>query len=208
MSNDIAGNSGFGIGDVILKFSHLPVLTQKYAILLTLEASFDTADKAEHGLGSNVLRPGVTYARFLPGGSLFAPTVQHAFSVGDVDPGRTKVNNTAFDLYYVPRLKDPRSYMTIDPAVLYHWERDKLGASLAVTLGRVIPTALPGTSSVFIKPSIGIRGCHARDSCCSSPCNRETAREASPVSLTCLAFHVGRRDALALGQCGNGGELP
>jgi hypothetical protein len=156
VSNNIAGDADYGIGDVILKFSHLPVLTQKYAILLTLEASFDTADKAEHGLGSNVLRPGITYARFLPGGSLFAPTVQHAFSVGDVDQGRIKVNNTVIDLYYVPKLKNPRNYMTIDPAVLYDWEREKLSASLAVTFGRVIPTALPGTSSVFIKPSIGI----------------------------------------------------
>jgi hypothetical protein len=163
VDSDVLGESGYGIGDFSLKFSHLPVLTQKYGILLTLEAIFDTADAADKGFGSNVLKPGITYARFLPGGSLFAPTIQHAFTVGDTAPGRTDVNITVVDLYYVPKLDDPRTYMTIDPALTYDWEREKLSPSLAVTLGRVIPTALPGTSSVFIKPAVGFGDDRAYD---------------------------------------------
>jgi hypothetical protein len=72
-------------------------------------------------------------------------------------------NNTALDLYYVPKLNDPRNYMTIDPALLYDWELERLSSLLALTLGRVIPTALPGTSGVFIKPSIGIANERAYD---------------------------------------------
>jgi hypothetical protein len=163
LSNNIAGDSSYGAGDIILKFSHLAALTPKYGILLTLEAGFDTADRPELGFGSNVLRPGITYALFLPGGSLFAPTLQHAFTVGDTDSGRTDVSITVADFYYVPKLKDPRSYMTIDPALTYDWNREQLSPSLAVTLGRVISTGLPGTSSVFIKPSAGIGGDRAYD---------------------------------------------
>lgn len=156
ISSDVLGEPGLGVGDLILKFSHLATLTPKYGILLTLEAAFDTADTADRGFGSNVLRPGITYARFLPGGSLFAPTLQHAFTVGQVDPGRTEVNLTVMDFYYVPKLNDPRNYMTLDPALSYDWENDKLIPSVALTLGRVIPTGLPGTSSLFIKPSVGL----------------------------------------------------
>lgn len=163
VSSDVLGDSSYGIGDFSLKLSHLPVLTQKYGILLTLEAIFDTADEADHGFGSNVLKPGITYARFLAGGSLFAPTVQHAFTVGSADSSRTDVSSTVIDLYYVPKLRDPRTYMTIDPALTYDWESEKLSPSLAVTLGRVIRTALPGTSSVFIKPSVGFSDDRAYD---------------------------------------------
>jgi hypothetical protein len=163
INSDVLGETGFGAGDLILKFSHLAALTPKYGILLTLEAAFNTANQADHGFGSDVLRPGITYARFLPGGNLFAPTLQHGFTVGDTDPGRSDVNITVIDLYYVPKLEDPRNYMTIDPAVLYDWEREKFSPSLAVTFGRVISTDLPGTSSLFIKPSIGFGNDRAYD---------------------------------------------
>ena len=109
ISRDVLGEPGLGIGDLILKFSHLTTLTPKYGILLTLEAAFDTADTADRGFGSNVLQPGITYARFLPGESLFALTLQHALTVGPVDPGRTEVNLTVMDFYHVPKLNDPRN---------------------------------------------------------------------------------------------------
>lgn len=163
VGSNVVGDSDFGIGDTSLKFTHLSTLTQKYGILLTLEAIFDTADEADQGFGSNALRPGITYARFLPGGAIFAPTLQHAFTVGKTDAGRDDVNITVLDLYYVPKLDDPLSYMTVDPALTYDWERDRLSPTLAVTFGRVIPTAMPGSSSLFIKPSIGIGNDSAYD---------------------------------------------
>jgi hypothetical protein len=156
VSTNILDDADYGIGDFSLKFTRLSSLTPQYGVLLTLEAIFDTADAADHGSGSNVLRPGITYARFLPNGAIFAPTLQHAFTVGETDPGRTDVNLTVLDLYYVPKLNDPMNYMTIDPALTYDWEREQLSPTLAVTLGRVIPMGLPGSASLFIKPSIGI----------------------------------------------------
>lgn len=156
VSTNILDDTEYGLGDFSLKFTHLSSLTQQYGVLLTLEAIFDTAAAADHGAGSNVLRPGITYARFLSGGAIFAPTLQHAFTVGETDPGRTDVNLTVLDLYYVPKLDDPLNYMTIDPALIYDWERDQLSPTLAVTVGRVIPTGLPGSSSFFLKPSVGI----------------------------------------------------
>ena len=163
VSTDVLGDTDFGAGDLSLKFTHLATLTPKYGILLTLEAIFDTADAVEHGTGSNVLKPGITYARFLPGGAIFAPTLQHGFSIGNPDPGRADVNLTVMDFYYVPKLNDPRNYMTVDPAITYNWESEALSPSLAITLGRVIDTSLPGTSSVFVKPSAGIGNDRAFD---------------------------------------------
>ncbi len=156
VGSDIVGDSDYGIGDASLKFTHLAALTQQYGILLTLEAILDTADEADQGFGSSALRPGITYARFLPGGAIFAPTLQHAFTVGETDVGRSDVNVTVLDLYYVPKLDDPLSYVTVDPAFTYDWGRDQLSPTLAVTVGRVILTGLPGSSSLFIKPSVGI----------------------------------------------------
>lgn len=156
VSSDVIGGSTYGSGDFSLKYTNLPVLTQKYGIVLTVEAIFNTANEADQGLGSNVLKPGITYARFLSNGAIFAPTLQHGFTIGKTDQGRSDYNTTVIDLYYVPKLKNPLAYMTIDPALTYDWERDRLSPSLAVTLGQVIKTSLPGTSSVFIKPSVGI----------------------------------------------------
>lgn len=156
VSCDVLGEDDYSTGDFSLRFAHVPVLTRQYGLLFTVEAVFDSADGPARGAGSNVLKAGVTYARFLPGGRIFAPTIQHAFTVGDRDAGRDKVSDTVVDFYYVPKLPNPRAYATIDPALSYDWESDTLSPSLAVTLGRVIDTGLPGTSSLFVKPSVGI----------------------------------------------------
>jgi hypothetical protein len=163
VSSNILDGSDYGMGDFSLKFTRLASLTPQYGILLTLEAIFDTADAADQGTGSNVLKPGITYARFLPNGAIFAPTLQHGFTVGSADSGRPDVNQTVIDFYYVPKLNDPLNYMTIDPALTYDWESEKLSPTLAVTLGRVIPMGLPGSSSLFVKPSIGFGGDRAYD---------------------------------------------
>lgn len=90
---------------------------------------------------------------FLTGGHIFAPAAVQTKSLGG-NSARAKVNNTVFDFYYVPRLSDPKTFVTVDPALSFDWEREKTFASLAVTLGRAIGPAFGGNAQVFIKPSV------------------------------------------------------
>lgn len=151
--NDVLGNEGYNVGDFSLKLNHVYKLTRQYAIILAAEMSFDTADRAELGTGKNVFKPTFIYAKFLENGAIFAPAVVQSNSLWG-DSSRADVNNTVFDFYYVPKMSDPKTFVTIDPALSLDWESHKQFASLAVTLGRSIGPAFGGNSQVFIKPTI------------------------------------------------------
>lgn len=63
----------------------------------------------------DVLRLSGAYAFFLKSGAIFAPSVEQSVSIGEPDPGRSGVNLTTIDFYYVPRLPIPGAYVTVDP---------------------------------------------------------------------------------------------
>jgi hypothetical protein len=114
---------------------------------------FDTARRQELGNGKTVFKGSFVYAMFLQGGDIFAPAFVQSNSLGG-DSNRAKVNSTAFDFYYVPKLADPKTFVTVDPALSFDWESKKQFASLAVTVGRAIGPAFGGNGQVFIKPVV------------------------------------------------------
>jgi len=150
------GESGFGVSDLSVKLTRVAAVTPTYGIVISAETVFDTADAPDRGAGVDVLKLSGVYAIFLGNGAIFAPSLQHSMSMGDPDSGRSKVSLTTLDLYYVPRLANPQAYMTLDPAINYDWETDKLFGALAVTYGRSVDLGIAGNESFFVKPSIGI----------------------------------------------------
>jgi hypothetical protein len=152
------GENGFGVGDLSVKITRVAAVTPAYGIVLGAEAVLDTADAPDRGFGVDVLKLSGVYAIFLKSGAIFAPSLLQSFSVGSPDPGRKDVNFTTIDFYYVPRLNNPRAYMTLDPAILYDWESDKFSGAVSVTYGQSVDLGIPGNESFFIKPSAGIGG--------------------------------------------------
>lgn len=152
VSNDVAGNDGFGLGDVSLTGTHVFGLTRQRGLVLQAEMTFDTASRPELGAGKDVFKGTFIYARFLPGG-IFAPALVHSLDVGG-DRQRADVSITTVDLYYVPKLTDPRSFVTLDPALNFDWENDARFGSLAVTAGRAVGKAFGGTAQLYAKPTV------------------------------------------------------
>jgi hypothetical protein len=151
--NDTLGNTAYGRGDGALALTHVYTRTKTHGIVLIGELAFNSAGRDELGSGKHVFKGTYIHARFLQDGSIVAPALVHSISVGG-DGAREKVNRTVFDFYYVPKLADPKVFMTFDPALNYDWEADKSFAGLAVTVGYLTGPAFGGRSQVYIKPAI------------------------------------------------------
>lgn len=150
--NDVVGNNNFGLGDVSLMGTHVFGLTPRRGMVVQGEFVFDSAERPELGSGRNVFKGTFIYARFLPKG-IFAPAWVQSIDLGG-ESDRSKVNMTTLDFYYVPKLPDPRFFMTIDPALNFDWEGDRQYPSLAVTAGREVGQAFGGTVQVYLKPTV------------------------------------------------------
>ncbi len=147
-------DSDLGLGDIGLKFTHVVALNKSRGLAYTAEVTFDTAERPELGAGQTTLELSGFYAKFLNNGGIFAPALVQTIGLGDPDPGRSDINLTTLDLYYVPKLANPKYFITYDPAVVYDWERDALFGSLTVTFGSSIGEAFGGNATVFVKPQI------------------------------------------------------
>lgn len=150
---DVFGNNDHDLGDVGIKVQHVFGLSRSGAYVVKGELYFDTAARPELGTGQNVFKGTFIYAKFLKSKAIFAPAVVHSVSLWG-DDARADVNSTTIDLYYVPKLKDPRNLITFDPSLNFDWENDKQFFGLAVTAGRVLGPAFGGNAIVFVKPSI------------------------------------------------------
>ena len=152
VSNDIAGDDSFGLGDVSVTGTHVFGLTRQRGLVAQAEMIFDTASRDELGAGKHVFKGTFIYARFLPKG-IFAPALVHSLDVGGASH-RPDVNVTTIDLYYVPKLADPRTFVTLDPAMNFDWEKDARFGSLAITAGRGVGKAFGGVAQVYAKPTV------------------------------------------------------
>jgi hypothetical protein len=151
-SLNVNGDQAYALGDVSVKYTRVFGVTPREGYVFTTEVFFDTAERPELGSGKYVVKPTLIYARFLRDGAIFAPALVQSVSVAGRS-SRADVNTTTIDFYYVPRLANPRLYMTYDPAVNYDWEQDDFYAALAVTLGLKLGQVLGGSGQVFIRPS-------------------------------------------------------
>lgn len=151
---DAAGvSNSFGIGDASVQLTHVFGLTSAHGFVAQGEWVFDTARRAELGTGKSVLKGTLVYAMFLEGGDIFAPSVVHSRSVAG-HANRQAVNTTTLDFYYVPKLADANTFVTLDPALSFDWKNGKRYPSLAVTVGRALGPALGGSAQAFVKPSV------------------------------------------------------
>jgi hypothetical protein len=152
-SVDVFGDDDYDIGDFSVEVAHVFGLNQRGAWVAKGEMVFDTAARPELGTGQNVLKGTLIYAKFLKGGSIFAPAVVQSNSLWGEDD-RADVNLTTFDFYYVPKLSDPRNLITYDPSLNFDWENNKEFAGLAITFGRVLGPQFGGKGILFVKPSV------------------------------------------------------
>lgn len=152
-SLDAVGDDGYDIGDVSIKVNHVFGLDHEGGNVLIGEMVFDTAGRPELGTGQNVFKGTYIRAFFRDGGDIFAPALVHSASLWG-DDRRADVSATTIDLYYVPKMADPRNLVTFDPSINADWENDREFLGLAVTYGRVLGSAFGGNGIVTIKPSI------------------------------------------------------
>jgi len=154
---DALGNESMGLSDVSVKLTRVLEVNRKYGIVVSGKVAFDTADRLELGNGKMVVEGAFVYANFLKGGHIFAPALVHKISVAGSDR-RADVSLTTIDLYYVPRLKNPKMFMTIDPALNHDWVNDATFGALAVTFGRSVGKVFGGIGQVTLRPSILVGG--------------------------------------------------
>ena len=152
-SVNVLGNNSYGLGDASVQATHVFGLSRKGGWVAQAEMVFDTASRDELGTGKNVFKGTLIKAWFLSDGSIFAPAVVHSESLWG-DSLRKGVRATTLDLYYVPKLSDPRNLVTVDPSINRDWKSEKSFVGLAVTFGRVLGPALGGTGIVSLKPSV------------------------------------------------------
>lgn len=150
---DVAGDTSIGLGDTEVVLTHIPVVTHRNGIVFKLGVIFDTASRPELGSGNTVLEGTFIHAWFLEGGHIFAPSFEYNVGV-ERDPGRARVNQLTTDFYFVPRLKDRRYYMTVDPFVTVDFTAEEHFAGLSLTLGRVLAPLLGGRLQAYAKPSL------------------------------------------------------
>ena len=152
IQNDIAGHGAYSLSDIGLKISNVVKITPRYGIVVAAEVTFDTANQTEGGTGKNVFKATLAYVNFLPHGIIFAPTLNQSISVwGQRD--RADVNMTILDFYLVPKLADPRFFVTFDPALNGNWELGTHYLSFAVTVGRALGRAFGGNSQIYLRSS-------------------------------------------------------
>lgn len=151
-SIDVLGSEAYRLGDASVQLQHVFGVNQSRGMVLQGEMNFDTADRPELGTGQNVFKGTFIYALFRESGDIFAPALVHSESLwGDDD--RADVRVTTVDLYYVPKLADPRYLITYDPFITHDWESGADFGGLAVTFGRVVGPMLGGNGIVSVKPT-------------------------------------------------------
>ncbi|WP_431299434.1 hypothetical protein [Tabrizicola sp. BL-A-41-H6] len=135
-----------------MKLTNVVSLNKQQAWAVSGELFLDAADPGL-GFGQNVLKLQVISVHFLENGAMLAPTFLQAVGLGN-DDDDPKLNTSTIDVYYVPKLSDPKTLLTFDPNVTYDWETEMKYGSLAVTIGRALGKAGGGNLIGFVKPTI------------------------------------------------------
>jgi len=152
------GGSDLRLGDISLTYIDVFHLNESSGAAFTAELFLDTATTPTSGYGQFAMETSLFYAWFLGNGSIFAPAWVQTFGLEGGNADGVNVNVTTIDFYYVPKLKNPKFYMTFDPAVIHDWESGDTFGSLQITFGMMTGRMFGGDSQVFIKPGILVGG--------------------------------------------------
>ncbi|QJF51108.1 hypothetical protein [Roseobacter ponti] len=148
----------FVLGDISVTYIDVFYLTERNGSAFTFELFLDTADRETAGYGQFVGETSIFYAWFLNNGAIFAPAWVQTFGLEGGNSQGVDVNVSTFDFYYVPKLANPKFYMTFDPAIIHDWEADATFGSLQITFGMLTGRAFGGDSQVFVKPGVQFGG--------------------------------------------------
>jgi hypothetical protein len=146
------------LGDISVTYIDVFYLTERNGAAFTFELFLDTAETEFAGYGQYAAETTFFYAWFLDNGAIFAPAWVQTFGLEGGNDDGVDVNVSTFDFYYVPKLANPKYYMTLDPAIIHDWETDDTFGSLQVTLGMLTGRAFDGDSQVFVKPGVMFGG--------------------------------------------------
>ena len=149
--NDAANTTVSGIGDFDVRFLGIAHANQKWAVAPGLEAFFDTSSNDIIASGSTVLAPVIFFGFFNALGkySIFAPGIQHQFSVDGND-----VSRTVLDIYYVKMLAKGKNWLIVNPQPVYDWENETGWMTVDVEWGfMIVPKS--GIAG-YVRPGFGI----------------------------------------------------
>lgn len=146
------------LGDFSVTYIDVFYLTPENGSAFTFELFLDTADTDTAGYGQLAGETSIFYAWFLDNKAIFAPAWVQTFGLEGGNSQDTDVNVTTVDFYYVPKLANPKYYITYDPAIIHDWESDATFGSLQITFGMLTGKFLGGDGQVFIKPGILLGG--------------------------------------------------
>jgi len=146
------GESVSGLGDVLGRVAWRATQQDGFALILVMEAIFDTAEDPRLGQGKTILGPLVYAAIDLPkGDSVFFPNFQQYFSVAG-DDNRPDVNFTVLKPNLLTRWPD-RVYTFLEPQFTIDWERDaKVGLTLELEVGKILSKNI----AAWARPGIGV----------------------------------------------------
>ena len=125
-----------GLGDIALKASYIPYFNakRKFGVLLAVELGFTTATEAVMGTGKNTLMPSLTAVFFPARNTIFAPVYKQTNSYSG-DPTRGDLNQGAIDLYLVRMFNGGKTYLNLDPQLIFDYEGDTFSFLLETTVG-------------------------------------------------------------------------
>jgi hypothetical protein len=155
IDTDRLNNPGLKAGDLSIKLSHVFERNASYGIVANIEPVFATSNEPDRGYGHGVLKFAGTFAKLLPGGHIFAPTLQYACSLEQPPDGRPRVCVSTLDLYYVHRLPSPYS-VTLDPTLSHDRGSGKTFGALSVRLGCKLGKDRGDDLQMILKPQVGI----------------------------------------------------
>lgn len=155
VNTELTSISESGLGDVNARLLTVPYLNAQKGLALAvgLEVFLPTASEDILGEGKLSLGPqifGVKFAPFGIKGSLIAPAVQQVFSVAG-EGGRTDVNRTQLDLFFLMQSKDKKKYVLLDPQYVLDWENETEFGLIEAEAGYVLESGV----SFYARPGLG-----------------------------------------------------
>jgi hypothetical protein len=156
MGNGPIASTTTGFGDMDARLLWVPKASKKGALVLGLEATFNTASQPILGTGKTTLGPQAFVVFLQPlgiKGAILAPAYQYVFDIAG-DDDRASVSRSAIDIFFVLLAADKKHWATINPTIIIDHENEKEFAIFEVEIGQM----MFGPTSSYIRPGVGIGG--------------------------------------------------
>ena len=150
------GQSFHGLGDVDARVLHVPLVKQKWAVALGLEATFNTATQPALGSGKTTLGPQAFLVFPNPlgiKGLLFAPAYQYVFHIAG-DDDAADVSRSQIDLFFVWLAANKKHWVTFNPQIIIDHEGETETLVIETEVGQM----MFGTTSSYIRPGFHASG--------------------------------------------------